>query len=159
MKTLIAFALAFAFLQDAPKEDPRFARLKKLVGDWANEKEPDRVASSWRLTAGGSTLQETLGPGTDHEMVTMYVMDGAELKLTHYCVMGNQPSMKAAKELKDGALTFECVAVGNAKSHDDAHMHSAKFTFSSDDKYVADWGNSKGGKDGDHYVFTMIRKK
>src|SRR5688572_17047310 len=124
--------------QDAPKEDSRFTRLRKLVGEWATEAKPGKVAASWRLTAGGSALLETFLPGSDHEMVTMDAMDGKNLKLTHYCMMGNQPSMTAAKEIQDGVLAFECSGVGNTKSHDDPHMHSARFTFTSDDSTTAD---------------------
>ena len=34
---------------------------------------------------------ETEFPGTEHEMVTVITQDGADLALTHYCMLGNQP--------------------------------------------------------------------
>ena len=46
-------------------------------------------------TAGGSAVQETQFPGTPMEMVSVYHLDGADLVMTHYCVLGNQPRMKA----------------------------------------------------------------
>src|SRR5262245_32281969 len=77
----------------------RFAALKGLVGDWVvlgkDGKPTDAIVSSFRVTAGGNTVQETLFPGTDKEMVTMYHLDGEDLVLTHYCMLGNQPRLRA----------------------------------------------------------------
>src|SRR4029077_1754769 len=72
-----------------PETSPRFEALKKLAGDWVelgtDGKPTDKIVSSIRVTSGGNTVQETLFPGSDHEMVTMYHLDGADLILTHYC--------------------------------------------------------------------------
>ena len=37
------------------------------------------------------------------EMITMYHPDGDGLALTHYCMLGNQPRMKASKDQKPGS--------------------------------------------------------
>src|SRR6516165_1621351 len=82
-----------------PANAQRLEALKGLAGDWVevgkDGKPTDRVVSSIRVTSAGSAVLETLFPGTDHEMVTLYHLDGAELILTHYCMMGNQPRMRA----------------------------------------------------------------
>src|SRR5580700_11113984 len=72
----------------------RFEALKKLAGDWVevgkDGKPSTTVLTSIRVTAGGSAIHETIFPGTDKEMVTLYHLDGDDLILTHYCVLGNQ---------------------------------------------------------------------
>ena len=76
----------------------RFAALKKLAGDWVevgkDGKPTDKVFTSFRVTAAGTTLLETVFPGGDDEMITMYHLDGDDLILTHYCTFGNQPRMR-----------------------------------------------------------------
>src|SRR5690242_6096011 len=72
-----------------------FGRLKSLAGEWKCEARegghvPGKAATIlYRVTANGSTVMETLFPGTDHEMVSMYHLDGDDLKMTHYCAIGN----------------------------------------------------------------------
>src|SRR3984885_14545336 len=74
-------------------------KMKKLVGTWGaadkDGKPTDQVVSIIKVTAGGSVVHETLFPGQPHEMVSVYTVDGADLIMTHYCVLGNQPRMKA----------------------------------------------------------------
>src|SRR5437868_11062744 len=73
--------------------------MKKLAGTWlAADKDgqpTDQVVSIIKVTAGGSAVHETLFPGQPHEMVSSYTVDGPDLVMTHYCVLGNQPRMKA----------------------------------------------------------------
>ena len=72
---------------------------KKLAGTWLaadqDGKPTDQVVSIIKVTAGGSAVHETLFPGQPHEMVSIYTVDGPDLVMTHYCVLGNQPRMKA----------------------------------------------------------------
>src|SRR6516162_9375436 len=81
-----------------PPNNANLAKMSKLVGTWVkadeNGKPTDQVVSVIKLTAGGSVIHETLFPGQDHEMVSVYSADGSDVVLTHYCVLGNQPRMK-----------------------------------------------------------------
>lgn len=158
MKTALIF-VAVLLAQDPPKDDPRLAKFKSLAGTWEGEMQGGKATISYRVTAGGSAVEETIFAGTPHEMVTMYHMDGEDFVLTHYCMVGNQPKMKAAKEIKDGVLTFECVSVSNAKSHDDGHMHAAKFTFGEDGSLVTEWTFFADGEAGDTVKLSLKRKK
>src|SRR5579883_3440161 len=85
-----------------------FESLKKLAGDWVqigkDGKPAGPVVSSIRVTSAGTAVEETLFPGTAHEMVTMYHLDGGELVLTHYCALGNQPHMRLTPESKADVL-------------------------------------------------------
>lgn len=170
MKLTIA-ALAVALAASLPgaaqemgkkesKSHPGLERLKKLAGTWqAETKQMGKVSVTYRVVAGGSTVMETIMPGTDHEMVTMYHMDGEDLVLTHYCVLGNQPRMKAQKDSKDGTLDFRCVGGSNMKCATDEHMHSALLTFVDEDHLTAEWSNMKGGKVDHTMKFDYVRQK
>lgn len=140
----------------------RFEALKKLAGDWVevgkDGKPTDKVVSSFRVTAGGSTVQETLFPGTDHEMVTMYHLDGSDLLLTHYCMLGNQPRMKAEPGSETKRIPFKFVGSTNLKSEDENHMHEATLTLVSDDRFQAEWISCKEGKPCHKVGFDLVRK-
>ena len=63
--------------------------LDGFVGTWVaadeNGKPTEQVMSVVRPTAGGSVLMETLFPGSEQEMITMYYTREGHLMLTHYC--------------------------------------------------------------------------
>ena len=111
----------------AADSDPRFEFLKSLAGSWVSPAPaPDMPDGSWefRVTAGGSAVEEREMAGTPMEMVTLYHMDGKKLVATHYCMLGNQPRLEAARRVDDGPLSFACSGVpGNARSHDEHHVH------------------------------------
>src|SRR5262245_51156677 len=101
--TALLLVLGVALAGDKPASGdpatPNLETIKKLAGDWVavdkDGKPTDKVVSSIRVTAGGSAVREILFPGSDHEMVTMYHQEGPDLILTHYCILGNQPRMRA----------------------------------------------------------------
>ena len=84
-----------------------FARLKALAGTWkvqlggdhrggqsqGNQEKHDGSPATvtFGLTGAGSTVVETQFPGKGHEMISMYHLDGEDLRMTHYCAAGNQP--------------------------------------------------------------------
>src|SRR5437868_15374337 len=78
---------------------PQLDALKGLAGEWTGKaKHGDmehEATVTYKVTAGGSAVVETVFPGTEHEMVTVYHQDGDDLVLTHYCMLGNQPRMRA----------------------------------------------------------------
>ena len=140
----------------------RFDALKKLAGDWVqigkDGKPTDKVVSSFRVTAGGTVVQETLFPGSDHEMVTMYHLDGQDLMLTHYCMLGNQPRMKAEPGPDTKRLAFRFVGSTNLKSSDENHMHEATLTLAGDDRFQAEWVSCKDGQECHKVGFDLVRK-
>lgn len=139
---------------------PGFDALKKLVGDWtANGPDGKPMETKFRLSAGGSVLVETLFPGRPEEMVTMYHMDGPDLILTHYCMLGNQPRLKAVSAKETKKLMFKSVGGTNMKP-EDMHMGQAIITFIDDNNYEADWCSCTGGKpDENHHVSMKFTRK
>ncbi len=140
----------------------RLEARKKLAGDWVeigkDGKPSDHLISSIRVTANGSVVQETLFPGTPKEMVTMYHVDGSDLVLTHYCILGNQPRMRAEAGPEANRLVFRCSTVGNLKSEDENHMHQATLTLAGDDRFQAEWVSHKEGAACHTVNFDLVRK-
>ena len=141
----------------APKTttSPGFDALKKLVGTWtATGPDGKTMTTQFRLSAGGSVLVETLFPGSAEEMVTMYHMDGSDLMLTHYCMLGNQPRLKAVSAKETKKLMFKSVGGTNMKP-DDMHMGQAILTLADADHFEADWCSCTSGKPDDSHHITM----
>src|SRR6201987_5197454 len=74
-----------------------FEKLKALVGHWETDKSNMNKASlDLELTSGGTAVFEKLHlveNGNPVERTTLYYLDVDHVKLTHYCMAGNQPTM------------------------------------------------------------------
>jgi len=108
--------------------DPRFEFLSDLSGTWVASSGgpdvPEGMLFEFRVTAGGTAVEEREMIGTPNEMVTLYTMQGDDLVATHYCMLGNQPRARAAEWVDGKTLGFACDGrPGNARSHDDPHIH------------------------------------
>src|SRR5215207_1923084 len=93
-----AACLATREVEHAPA-DGSFELLKGLAGSWGPLDESGRptgeVTNVFRVTAGGTAVEETVFPGAEHEMITLYYLRDGAVQLTHYCTAGNQPRMRA----------------------------------------------------------------
>ena len=112
-------------------------KLKKLAGTWLaadkDGKPTDQVASIYKVTSGGSVVHETIFPGQPQEMISIYTVNGPDLVMTHYCVLGNQPCMKADPNSSENQIVFQFNGGGNLDPKKDKHMHEATLTFVDDD--------------------------
>jgi hypothetical protein len=144
---------------------PGLERLKTLAGTWvaASEdgKPTEQVVSIIKVTAGGSTVQETLFPGQPQEMMSLYHRDGADLLMTHYCVLGNQPRMKADPASPPNQLHFKFAGGTNLDPAKDMHMHEGTLTFVDADHIEFSGVAWNGGKPVEDHCATMklVRKK
>jgi hypothetical protein len=133
-----------------PPKHPALEQLKKLSGEWvaldAEGKPTAQVVTVFRVTAAGSAVHETLFPGTAHEMVTVYHLDGKDLVLTHYCAMGNQPHLKYDPSSPDKTLRFQFAGGTNLNPEKDMHMHEGSITLTDDDHVEWSWQGYKDGK-------------
>jgi hypothetical protein len=120
-----------------PADDPRFDFLKRLEGMWVGktgQEEMNEVLIEFRVTAGGHAIEEREMIGTPMEMVTLYYMRGKDLVATHYCVLGNQPQLRAAKKVVNDTLDFACDGKpGNTRSHAEEHVHGWSIRLNEDD--------------------------
>lgn len=149
----------------ADAKHPGLEQLKKLAGEWVatdeKGKPTSQVVSVFKLTAGGSAVHETIFPGTDHEMVTVYHLDGKDLVLTHYCMLGNQPRLKADPKSPPNQLQFKFAGGSNLNPDKDMHMHEGSVTFIDNDHVEWSWVGYKDGKPADGHKITLklARKK
>jgi hypothetical protein len=89
-------------------------------------------------TDPAAAVVETVFPGTPHEMVTVYHADGADLVLTHYCMEGNQPRMRA-RDASGSRFDFKFDGGTNIDPRRDRHMNSASLELVGDDEIRTEW--------------------
>jgi hypothetical protein len=141
--TSVALAAPKAPPAEAKAASPAFEKFKGLAGEWvaAEDGEMARkgdLVARYALTAGGSAVVETVFPGSSHEMVTVYHADGPDIVLTHYCVEGNQPRMRA-RAAGGSRFDFEFDGGGNIDPRRDRHMHSATLELLGADEIRTVW--------------------
>ncbi len=105
-----------------------FEFLKTLTGEWErsagdHEHGSDSRSVTFKVTAAGSSVMETIYPGDPSEMLTIYHMDGDDLLLTHYCALQNAPVMKFEKSKKPGEIKFAFHGGTNFDPKVDTHVH------------------------------------
>ena len=126
-----------------------FELFRALAGEWVADdgemyKKGDVVAR-YAVTASGTAVVETVFPGSPHEMVTVYSADGPDLVLTHYCMEGNQPRMRA-KNAKGPRLDFAFDGGTSIDPKKDRHMNSASIEFVGADEIRTVGTEIEGGK-------------
>jgi len=149
----------------APPTNAALEKIKKLAGTWVladkDGKPTEQVASIIKVTAGGSAVHETLFPGQLHEMISVYTVDGGDLIMTHYCVLGNQPRMKADPKSPANQIVWRFAGGTNLDPAKDKHMHEAVLTIIDDDRIEINgigWENGAPAKDM-CCGFKLVRKK
>jgi hypothetical protein len=148
-------------LETRPAGERSLALVKALSGDWvqaADKDKPDGPATnSFRVTACGSAVIESMTPKGEDEMVTVSFDDGKDLALTHYCSLGNRPAMRVnARSAGGRTLDFERIAGTCPK---DAHMHGLKVQFLKGDRLKTEWKRIRDGKVVEVCVFELVRRK
>ena len=171
MKNLPALVLA-AFLIMAPQlvsaqmemqpyqGSAEFERMKGLVGVWEGDmpmkgkkeemteehaKMMQKMRVSYHLTAGGSAILETFGPGTPMEMVSVYHDRSGKLSMTHYCMLGNQPRMDL-QATEDGKILFMFSEDNELDAAKGMHMHSMALSMVDKDNIVQRWTMFQDGE-------------
>jgi hypothetical protein len=172
---LLSALLAAAFAAVSAAEDKKepkkeadktsaFDKFKLLAGEWVGQgggegKDFKDVRITYKVTSGGSAVVETIDPDGGHEMVTIITKDGDALALTHYCMLGNQPHMKADANADADKVAFKFTGAGNLKSDKDMHMHDVTYTFVDKDTIKTEWTHYMDGKAGGVMAFELKRKK
>jgi hypothetical protein len=142
-----------------------FERLKSLDGTWnAETKKHEHAAAdkpqtvTYKVTANGSVVMETLFPGTSHEMVSMYHVDGDDLRMTHYCAAKNQPHLKLDKAASTpDRLVFAFDGGTGFDPAKDFHMHSGWISILDTKHIESEWDGYKGREKMHSEKFVLTR--
>jgi len=113
------------------------AKIRALAGEWEGPFEWTGARTgggtmhvSYYLTGYGSAVVENLSSGGDPSMTTVYHLDGADLRMTHFCGAQNQPRLKASRiDLAQGVIDFSFVDITNLKSPDAPHVYGCELRF------------------------------
>jgi hypothetical protein len=106
-------------------------QLKGLTGNWQGTFEwtgartaTGSMNATYYTTGNGSALVENLIMEGAPIMTSVYHLDGADLRMTHFCGAQNQPRLKAGRvDLKRGAIDFDFVDITNLRSAAAPHVH------------------------------------
>lgn len=141
---------------------PALERFKALAGDWVAAEDGEMVkkgdlVARYAVTAAGSAVVETVFPGSPHEMVTVYHADGGDLVLTHYCMAGNQPRMRA-KSPTGSRVELAFDGATNIDPARDRHMHSAWVDFVGPNEIRSEWTEHSAGQTALVVKMHLVRK-
>lgn len=130
-----------------PAASATFEKLKALEGTWdATMMAPDgeKTTVIYKVSAGGSVVQETMFAGAPYEMITMYTVDGDAIVATHYCSGDNQPTLRlnTAKSNAD-ELVFDFVNVRGTNTQ--GHINGVTMKFGPSGKVQESWSSSGDG--------------
>jgi hypothetical protein len=152
--------------QHAPAKNADLEKFKALAGTWEMTGLPDEHAGvggtatvTYKVTAGGNAVLETCFAGSEHEMVTLYYVQGDGLALTHYCMLGNRPHMRAVPTTEANQIRFRCPEGEDKLLEAEEHMHQATFTFIDPEHLKSEWVLYKDGKPEMTHASTFVRKK
>jgi hypothetical protein len=135
-----------------------FERLSALVGDWSGSLEwsgarsgRDAMDATYYATGNGSAIVENLIMAGVPTMTSVYHLDGADLRMTHYCAARNQPRLKANKiDNAQGILDFSFVDATNLSSPDAPHVYGLEMRLLDADHIILTFlfeGGGKGSKE------------
>lgn len=118
-----------------PATSVAFEKLKALAGSHTatmTNMNGGKTKLDYRVTANGTAVIETMFVGEPHEMVTVYSLEGSDVRATHFCSGGNQPVMKLnAQKSNANELVFDFVSITGSVA-DDNHIKSVRFHFGGD---------------------------
>ena len=151
--------------------DEAFQTMLKLEGTWVGEgafvpigQSVDEVEMTSTTVSfkniGNSTVVQTFAEGTPAEMVSMYHQNGKqELIHTHYCAIGNQPSMAFVESGDAGVIDFKFTHGTNMDVNSDAHAHHSWMRIIDENTYETRTENWANGEVVSYRVTTMKRVK
>lgn len=135
-----------------------FEKMKSLEGTWDVVTPNGEATINYRVGSAGSIVIEELFPGTDHEMMTVYHMDGDRLVATHYCAAGNQPRFTLAPASGDSEEFRFAFDGGSNMKPGDGHIHEGSIRIVDQDHVEETWVSWQDGKPHHEMTFSMTRR-
>ena len=135
-------------------------QVKAMAGTWylADAEDGDAPTAIYRVVANETAVEERLFPGQAKEMITMYFIDEGRLTLTHFCALGNQPTMGAVDGDAD-EINFGFIGITDLASPTSQHMHEHTLEFHDDpDRVDSTWILWNDGTEAERRLFPLQRR-
>jgi hypothetical protein len=161
---LLAGVVCFSTLGMSQAEEApnaaALAQLRSLAGDWEGTLEwsgartgTGKMNATYYQTGNGSAVVENLTVDGAPSMTSVYHLDGADLRMTHYCGAQNQPRLKANQiDVAKGILNFEFVDATNLRSPDAPHVYGLEMRLLSADHITVTFLFEAGGKQSREFI-------
>ncbi len=139
---------------------PALKTMKALAGSWEGthimhgKEIPAKI--EYKVSSNGSTVVETMFPGSKDEMINVYHDKSGKLAMTHYCSVGNQPHLDLAA-MEGKTLSFSLSPEDTTHLADEGHMHDLKITMSDSSHLQQEWSFFEKGKQGGTTTFDLVR--
>src|SRR5262245_7580358 len=136
-------------------------RLRGLAGDWEGSLEwsgartgTGPVRASYSTSGYGSAVVENLFMGDDKlpSMMSVYHLDGSDLRMTHYCGAQNQPRLKASRIDEAGGVVQFAFVDGTGLVEHPAHIAGIELRFLPDDRLVVEFTFEGAGKTSKEHI-------
>lgn len=166
--TLCAFGLEHVYGAAESNATNALEQLKLLAGNWEGTAEWTGARTStgpmnaaYYVTGNGSALVENLSTENTPAMTSVYHLDGANLRVTHFCGAQNQPRLKAERiDLDHGAIDFGFVDITNLRSPDAPHVHGLEIRLIDSNHITVTFLFQSGGKESrEHIDLKRVEKK
>lgn len=139
---------------------PALKTMKGLAGTWKGShlmQGKELPASvEYKVSSNGSTVVETMFPGTTHEMVNVYHDKAGKLAMTHYCSVGNQPHLDLVA-MEGKTLSFSLSSADKTHLGDEGHMHDLTLTMADPGHLHQAWSFFEKGQKGGTTTFDLVR--
>ena len=114
-----------------------FSRLQGLAGEWEGSFQwsgargaAGKMNATYYATGNDSAMVENLTVDGKPVMTSVYHLDGADLRLTHFCAAQNQPRLKADRiDMARGVVNFSFVDITNLRAPDAGHVAALEIRF------------------------------
>jgi hypothetical protein len=134
--------------------------VKTLAGTWKGTHimHGKEVPASieYKVSSNGSTVVETMFPGTKHEMINVYHDKSGKLAMTHYCSVGNQPHLDLVT-MEGKTLSFSLSPADTTHLGTEGHMHDFKITMADSSHMQQEWSFFEKGEKGGTTTFDLVR--
>jgi len=160
LATIVALATTTSFATPGADTAATAAlgRIRDLAGDWEGTYQwsgarttAGTLKASWYLTGNGSAVVENLIMGGVPMMTSVYHLDGADLRMTHFCAAQNQPRLKAGHiDMEHGVVDFDFVDITNLAGPDAPHVNGLEIRFLTPDHVTLTFlftGNGKTSRE------------
>lgn len=155
LTAILSLTLAAIAAAEQSPGDKVLQRLRALQGSWEGTLEwsgartgNGSVKATYLTTGNGSAVIENLMMGGDANpsMTSVYHLDGADLRMTHYCGAHNQPRLRATQiSPAADSVSFSFVDAADLAAHP-AHVEGCELRFVDDDHLVVRFTFTGGGK-------------